>query len=397
MTRQPPYRAALLATLSVLVVVASCDKDSPTAPTDCTLTLSPTSVSSPAAGSTGTIVISVASGCSWQAQSSASWLTLTSAASGSGAASITYSISPNESETPRSASIAIEDRAVAVAQAGREPEPPICTFDVSPESAAFTKDGGEGTVIVTSTPGCLWTATSADSWVIITAGAAGSGNGSVTYQVSETREPPSRSSTLAIAGHVITITQEGDAGACVYSVDPVDLRLCMPRSVLTTRIETQEACTWTLQTDASWIGLSATSGAGAATISMTIGDNYDAPRNGVVMVRWPTPTAGQNVRVAQAGCRYAVTQSVFAAPVSQSSFSFMVMQQSDPTECGGALQDRCVWSAVADVPWIDIRTSMPRMGDERVDFLVLANGTGAARTGTIRIRDLVVRVNQAGQ
>jgi hypothetical protein len=136
------------------------------------------------------------------------------------------------------------------------------------------------------------------------------------------------------------------------------------------------------------------SGTGSGQIRIVVEENYDAPRNGILMLRWDTPTAGQNVRVAQAGCRYAVSQSFFAAPSLQTSFTFMVVQQSDPLECGGALQDRCRWSAVSDVPWIVVTSSMPRQGDDQVAFTVLAN-PGPARSGTIRVRDQVVRVDQA--
>ena len=62
--------------------------------------------------------------------------------------------------------------------------------------------------------------------------------------------------------------------------------------------------------------------------------------------RWPTPTAGQNVRLAQAGCLYGVSRSSFNIPATGGSGTFDVLQQSDPNTCGGATQDRCVWSAI---------------------------------------------------
>ena len=73
-----------------------------------------------------------------------------------------------------------------------------------------------------------------------------------------------------------------------------------------------------------------------------------------------------------------------------------MFQQSLPNTCGGALQDRCVWSATTDVPWITITSPMPRMGDNPVAFTVAANGTGAARSGTITVKDKVVQITQGG-
>ena len=130
---------------------------------------------------------------------------------------------------------------------------------------------------------------------------------------------------------------------------------------------------------------------------MAIGENYDAPRDGIVLVRWPTPTAGQNVRVAQAGCLYAVTRSTFSFTAAPGTGTFDVLQQAQPNTCGGATQDRCLWSAVSDVPWITITSSMPRQGDNPVAFSIAANDGTAARTGRITVRDKVVTITQAGR
>ena len=99
------------------------------------------------------------------------------------------------------------------------------------------------------------------------------------------------------------------------------------------------------------------------------------------MVRWPTPTAGQNIRVAQAGCRYGVSRTAIGIVAAGGSSSFDVVQQSDPTECGGATQDRCVWTARSEVPWITITSSMPRSGDNPVAFTVAANADIARAHG----------------
>jgi hypothetical protein len=132
-------------------------------------------------------------------------------------------------------------------------------------------------------------------------------------------------------------------------------------------------------------------------VAISFPDNYDAPRTGVVMVRWPTPTAGQNVRVAQAGCLYAVTRNAFSFASAGGTGTFDVIQQSDPITCGGATQDRCIWTAASDVPWITVTSSMPRTGDNPVAFSVAANDTTTPREGRITVRDKVVVISQAGR
>ena len=136
---------------------------------------------------------------------------------------------------------------------------------------------------------------------------------------------------------------------------------------------------------------------GPACVIILAPGNYDAPRDGIAIVRWPTPTAGQNIRIAQAGCTYAVSRSSFDFSAAVATGAFDVIQQSVPYTCGGPTQNRCVWSAVSDVPWITVSGSMPRTGDDRVSFTVASNETATPRVGRITVRDKVVVINQAGR
>jgi hypothetical protein len=146
---------------------------------------------------------------------------------------------------------------------------------------------------------------------------------------------------------------------------------------------------------ATWISVSGgTSRTGSGEVRFRVSENFDAPRAGVLQLRWDTPTAGQNVHVSQAGCRYAVSQTTVSIPSAGGTASFEVYQQSDPLECGGPLQNGCRWTAEAGASWIAITTSMPRTGDDRVTFVVSPN-PGPARSATIAVRDKVVTVTQA--
>jgi hypothetical protein len=226
----------------------------------------------------------------------------------------------------------------------------------------------------------------------------GSGSGTVSYTVSRQLAVSSRTTTIEVAGRTFTVRQSGDAGACQYSVSPVRFDPCMLRGTVTATITTEASCPWTATPAASWLDVtSGSSGAGTASIAIAFGDNYDAPRDGIVQVRWPTPTAGQNIQIAQAGCRYGVSRTAINVAAAGGTATFDVLQQSDPLTCGGATQDRCVWTARADVAWITITSSMPRSGDNPVAFLVAANDGASPRTGTIVVRDKVVVITQAGR
>jgi glucose/arabinose dehydrogenase len=84
-----------------------------------------------------------------------------------------------------------------------------CTYSISPTSQTFNASGGTNTVTVTAGDGCQWTAVSqAPSWITITGGASGSGNGTVTYSVAPyTGKPKKRNGTMTIAGMNFAVNQ----------------------------------------------------------------------------------------------------------------------------------------------------------------------------------------------
>ena len=87
-----------------------------------------------------------------------------------------------------------------------------CTFSINPTSASFAAGGGTGSVSVTTSAGCAWTAVSNASFITITAGSSGSGNGTVSYSVAANTGTNSRTGTMTIAGQTFTVTQAGAGG-----------------------------------------------------------------------------------------------------------------------------------------------------------------------------------------
>lgn len=65
---------------------------------------------------------------------------------------------------------------------------------------------------MTAGAGCAWTAASNASFITVTGGASGSGNGTVSYSVAANTGTASRNGTLTIAGQTFTVTQAGTGG-----------------------------------------------------------------------------------------------------------------------------------------------------------------------------------------
>jgi hypothetical protein len=77
--------------------------------------------------------------------------------------------------------------------------------------------------------------------------------------------------------------------------------------------------------------------------------------------------------------------------------TFDVYQQSDPLECGGALQDACVWTAQSSAGWITISSPATGRGDQRVSLVVAPNPETAPRNGVVTVRDKTVTITQTGR
>jgi hypothetical protein len=394
---RPSLRNAVLLLAALSVGFVGCGKkSSPTEPTPvCAIALSSGSVTFGSDGGSGSVTVNATPGCGWSVAASAGWISVTGGASGNGPGTVTYTVAANAATDSRSGSLTIGGQNHAIVQQGRSPT--VCSYDVSPGSATFPKDAGTGTFTVAAPGGCSWTAISDASWLVVTSGSRGSGAGSVSFTVERNSDVGERSASVAVADRKFTIRQTGDSGSCQYSVTPVEVSPCMPGGTVTAAVTTQTFCPWTATSNASWLGPAGASGSGSGTVTITFSDNYDAPRQGMILVRWPTPTAGQNILVSQAGCRYGVSRTAFSFVAAGGTGSFDVVQESDPNTCGGATQDRCVWTAQSGVPWITITSSMPRSGDNPVAFAVAANDSTVSRVGNITVRDKVVTITQVGK
>jgi len=168
----------------------------------CSISINPTSASSPASGGPGaSIAVAAGTGCTWTATSAATWITITSGTPGTGAGSVGYTVAANGGDA-RTGTISIASNTFTVSQAA------ACAYAISPTSQKVSKNAEAGDPIsVTTSAGCAWTATSNDSWITIETGAKGTGSGTVTFSVSR-NDGSARTGTLTIAGKTFTVTQD---------------------------------------------------------------------------------------------------------------------------------------------------------------------------------------------
>jgi hypothetical protein len=193
--------AARSGTMTIAGQTVTVSQPAP-APAPCTYSLNPTSASISAIGGTGSITVNAPPGCAWTATNTASWISFTAGSSGNGNGTVDYLVLPNIGAA-RSSAITIAGQSFTVTQAAALPS---CTYTLSAAGTSIPTAGGSGTVDVTAPTGCTWTATTNSTWITITSGASGSGNGTVAFTATP-NSGTSRSDTITIAGQTFTVTQ----------------------------------------------------------------------------------------------------------------------------------------------------------------------------------------------
>ena len=102
--------------------------------------------------------------------------------------------------------------------------PKSCPESISPLSKPFGPGDGTDQINVLALDDCNWTATSSDpSWLIITSGNNGTGDGTVSYSVLS-NTGSSRTGTITIKDKTFTVTQDGGPiglTPCPESISPV--------------------------------------------------------------------------------------------------------------------------------------------------------------------------------
>jgi all-beta uncharacterized protein/BACON domain-containing protein len=168
----------------------------------CSYTINPTSRTTGDGGATDQkIDVNTQSGCAWTAVSSAPWVTITQGLVDVGDGEVRYTVAANTGAA-RQTTLTVAGRTFTVNQ-----DAAPCSYTINPTTQTFAATGGSGTVAVATAAHCAWTAVSNDSWIVVTAGASGTGNGAVTYTVAARTGGSSRKGTITIAGRTFTVQQ----------------------------------------------------------------------------------------------------------------------------------------------------------------------------------------------
>src|SRR5450759_2858990 len=150
---------------------------------NCAFSMTPTSQNIPVDGGTNTFKVQAT--CGWQATSNVNWITL-NANNGIPDLPVSYSVAANTCVAARSGTITLQQTnlpktpQLAVTQDGSPNNISLSAYSATVASAA-----SNGRITVTTGDVCNWSATTDVTWIQITFGTSGTGNGGISYHLLE--------------------------------------------------------------------------------------------------------------------------------------------------------------------------------------------------------------------
>lgn len=282
-----------------------------------------------------------------------------------------------------------EARVAAVGPAGNGVSDPSNAFSLVSAAAtcayalstpqSFLAGGGVGSVTLTTTAGCAWTASSDAAWV--TPG-TGSGTGPATISIiaaANTTTSP-RTATLTIGGKSVTVSQAGVV-PCSYAASPTALSVGAGGGTSSVMVTAGSACAWTVASAVPWVTPGTLSGAGAGAVTLTVASNpATTSRTATVTV------AGQPIAISQAAapCTFSLSAASGTIPAAGGSGNLTV------TSGAG-----CGWTATSSAAWATV-TPAAGSGVGAVTFSATPNALVTARTATLTIAGKSYSLTQAG-
>ena len=264
-----------------------------------TLTISPAATNVPAAASSGRQIV-VTANVAWTAATNASWLTIAAGGAGGASGTITYGVAANSLTAGRTGAVLVAGggmvRTCTVVQAGA-----AAALTIDPAATNVPAAASSGRTIAL-TANVAWTASTNAPWLSIAGGAAGSGNGTVTYNVAANGNLSGRTGAVLVAGggmvRTCTVAQIGLAPA--MTISPISTNV--PADASGGRfIAVTANMAWTASTNAPWLSIAGgAAGSGNGTVAYGVAANGGtAGRTGAILV------AGSGIvrtcTVAQAG------------------------------------------------------------------------------------------------
>ncbi len=340
-----------------------------------TIRLTPTGIIVASGGGSSSFTVQQSVGCGgFTPVPSASWINVTSSSAGT----VNFTVAANTG-AQRSGTISVNfnnGQFITFANFNITQLAFNCAYSLSPSNTSLPDSGGATSFNVTTSASCNWTATSNATWITVTGGASGSGNGSVTISVAQNSGPP-RTGTVSIGSETFTVNQ----GGCSYALGSASINLgALGDSSFSFAVFTSASgCTWSATSNDSWITIEGgTNRVGTGTVVFTVSSSQGQSRTGTISAAGLTFTVNQTP-----SCVYSVNPASQTIPASGGGGSFAI---TAPSGCG--------WLLVSPVSWLNIINASRGSGNGTVNFSVGSYSGGNGRGAIFFLNDTSFQVLQ---
>lgn len=328
----------------------------------------------------------------WTAASADGWATITSGNSGSDSGTITLTYAANPTNSLRVATITVtadgatgSPLSVTLTQAAGQP-----ILSVTPADSAVPAISGSATFSVANagTGTMSWTAVSSETWATISAGSAGTDDGTITVDYAANNTNLQRVGTLTITSPeatgspiAVTLTQAG--GLAVLSVGPTDTAVAATAGSAEFFVSNTGAGTisWIAVSDSSWATItdgSAGTDSGWVRVGYTA-NSTNAPRIATITITAPGASGSpKQVSITQAAGEpvLSVTPADSSVNPGAGTATFYV------TNAGTGSMD---WTATADSSWATIVSGSAGTNDGTITVAYSSNPMNAQRVATFTV------------
>ncbi len=272
-----------------------------------------------------------------------------------------------------------------------------CTYTINPTTANFQAIGGNGTVAVTASANCPWTATSHEDWITITDIVSAPGGGTVRYSVAANPLALPRPGSMTIAGQNFLINQAGLI--CQPTLQPASLTFSSGEASGSFQVNTPNNCQWRASVipgggQSTFITLtSGEAGTGNGTVNFSVGENSSGVQRSNSIKITPAeglPSDARSFTVIQEGVSCAYSLST----INQSVESEENEQRFDINAAIGCNLP----TPVSNAEWISTPTKVPGIpdvnGKTTYQYTVSRNVGFSWRSGTITVGNQLLWVYQ---
>jgi hypothetical protein len=172
-----------------------------------------------------------------------------------------------------------------------------CTVTLGSTTTSVSASATTGTIAVTAASTCAWTAQASASFITISSGSSGTGNGSIAYSIAA-NTGAARAASIVVNDQTVAFTQAAPIllapAACSVTVAPTTTKANSGGGTVTVTVTGASNCSWTATSNSSFLTVPSTTTTGSGTVAVTVAGNGGPARSGTVTVGGQTVTITQD-------------------------------------------------------------------------------------------------------